>query len=738
MSRFGAHSDPRLRRGLLTALLATSPCAVLAAATSADHPSFLQGPGAQQPIVSRSAPVMLAAARMDYDREQDVVVASGNVEVTQGETVLLADKLTYSRAQNKVVAEGNVSVLEPSGNVYFAESAELVDEMKEGVIQDFRGRLADGSLFAAQEARKLNENRMQMTRAVYSPCSICASDGSPKTPLWQVRARDVTYDKAEQTITYNHAFFDVYGLPIAYTPYLSHAAPGADNKNGFLIPEYRHSNTLGTVVKVPYYWSIAPDRDTTFTPISTSREGVVLAGEYRQQFDQGGMQFSGSITNPTNRDAAGNQAPGHDLRGHLNATGNFTPAADTRWGFDIHRTTDDTYLRRYDFGSETYLTSRLYLEGMRFVGDAERNWGSIQGLAFQGLTARDNNRRIPLVLPLADFFYETDPLAYGSRFSLTGNALALTRKESNDTRRLLMKGKWRLPYITSDGQVIEFSSEVRGDAYQVNALPRTNATDFDGATGRLFPQAALHWRTPFIRHFNRASLILEPNVMLAAAPNQGNPERIPNEDSRFPEFTDANLFSTDRFPGYDRIEGGLRAAYGLRAQLQMDKGQNINALLGQNVRTHPTPYFPYSNDLNSHLSDYVGKLGFAYAPFDVAYRFRMDRDDLAARRQEVNAGFSYDRINLNASYLMLNDDPIVSSKQEIAGGGRLKIIEYWLLFANARRDLRLDRFASTSAGLEFQNECLTIDTVLSRDYTRDRDIVPGNSVIVRVHLKNLD
>ncbi len=37
---------------------------------------------------------------------------------------------------------------------------------------------------------------------------------------------------------------------------------------------------------------------------------------------------------------------------------------------------------------------------------------------------------------------------------------------------------------------------------------------------------------------------------------------IPNEDSLDFEFTDDNLFSLNRFPGIDRLEGGPRANVG--------------------------------------------------------------------------------------------------------------------------------------------------------------------------------
>jgi len=69
------------------------------------------------------------------------------------------------------------------------------------------------------------------------------------------------------------------------------------------------------------------------------------------------------------------------------------------------------------------------------------------------------------------------------------------------------------------------------------------------------------------------------------APNNSSymTTQIPDEDSLDLEFTDANLFSINRFPGVDRLEGGVRA------NLALDpKGQELHmrrSLSGERVTT---------------------------------------------------------------------------------------------------------------------------------------------------------
>ncbi len=38
---------------------------------------------------------------------------------------------------------------------------------------------------------------------------------------------------------------------------------------------------------------------------------------------------------------------------------------------------------------------------------------------------------------------------------------------------------------------------------------------------------------------------------------------MPNEDARAIDLEDSNLFALNRFPGYDRVEDGVRFTYGV-------------------------------------------------------------------------------------------------------------------------------------------------------------------------------
>ncbi|MDE3061006.1 MAG: LPS assembly protein LptD, partial [Pseudomonadota bacterium] len=264
-----------------------------------------------------------------------------------------------------------------------------------------------------------------------------------------------------------------------------------------------------------------------------------------------------------------------------------------------------------------------------------------------------------------------------------------------------------------------------------------NGTSFSGVAGRGIPQASATWRYPFISSSGLSSVMLEPVVEFAATAGGGNISRIPNEDSQLPEFNDSNLFAADRFPGLDRVESGAGVSYGLRGQAQFSDNY-LDWLLGQHYRIANDSQFPFSNDPNTRLSDYVGRVGLTYQPLTFTYRFRFDKDTLTATRDEIDAVYNMYPLTLSTSYLLLRSDPILQSREVISGGSELHLTREWSWSVNGSRDLLLGQMNTAYTGLTFKNECISVTTLVGKDYTNLLDIKPSFTFWFRVALKNLE
>lgn len=676
--------------------------------------------------------VYMEADKIAYDNSNAIVVAKGNVEVMRGERILLADTIYYYQSQDVVRAAGNVSLMQPDGNVLFAENVELEDAFKRGVIKQFRARMADNSAFAAAEARRISDTEIQLSKAVYSPCKICSADD---TPLWQIKSDKVTIDDKEQTVIYRDATFEVEGVPIAYTPYFRHPTPDADRKSGLLMPEYGQSTNLGASIQVPYYWNIAPDKDATITPWWTSKEGLVVLGEYRQITDTGYFNFEGSGTVTDKRDdSTGDIVAGSEFRGHIFAQGKDRLSEHWDWGFDINRASDDTYLRRYRFGFFDTLISRAYTE--RIEG---RNYAVVEGLAFQGLEEQDDSDREPIVLPQAALHLESEPIAAagGGRASLDMNAMSLTRDLGANTRRLITQAAYNIPHVTEGGHVFEGEVGARVDVYNQSDLQVNATEEFSGTESRVVPHASLSWRYPLLTQVGSASLVVEPMAQVIASTRGHNSNNISNEDSQTPEFSDLNLYDLNRYAGLDRIEEGSRAVVGVNAHMNLNDGREISGMIGQNFQIDGNNPFPLSNEPARDFSDVVGRIGYQDRIYNLDYRYRYDTDDAELRRSEVRALANYKRGSLSIDHLRIQDDVVLSDRNEITGAASARLTDDFSLSAFGRRDLLSNDMIIAGAGAIINYDCVTFYPQVTREFTRDRDFEPDTSITLRVGLKGL-
>lgn len=695
------------------------------------------GAARAQKIEAGEGPVLLLADKMNVDEPRQIVSASGNVEITRGNRRLLADMVRYYQAEDRIEAIGNVTLLEPGGEAIYAELMSVSGDMKDGIIEGLRARLDKDSRLAATSARRIDGTRTEMDQAVYSPCPLCEEgDGEP---LWQISASKVTHDQEAKDIIYNHAFFELYGVPVLYTPYFSHPDPSVKRRSGFLSPSVGTDSELGFTLETPYYFALAPNYDVTLEPIITSREGVVVAGEFRHRLHNGRYDLGGSITRGSEAESSNSDKASRDeFRGHVVGDGDFALGGGWGWGYDLSLASDDTYLERYDFSDLDILENRLFVE--KIDG---RNYIAANSYGFQGLRETDDQGLIPVVLPLLDVELSSDPMLFGSRFFLDGSFLALTRSDGLDTRRFSATGGWEMPWLGPLGDEYQLTLSLRNDYYDLDGDPDTLEDNGRRTESRLIPRATLDWRWPWIGDSFGLTPVIEPIASLTLAPNGLNDDDIPNEDSLDLEFDDTNLFEESRFPGLDQVEEGSRVSYGLRFAGIGETGETVNALFGQSWRFQKDDQFDADTGLDGRFTDYVGRVEFTPANwFRGRYRFRLDRDTFVPVRNEVRATIGPSRLRLDINYLSLEDDPSVSEeefeeREEITAGLQVGLGHGVTVRAQTRRDLEEDSTVANTFGLIYRHPCLVLIAGVEQQFTEDRDAGDGTTVSLRLTFQNL-
>jgi LPS-assembly protein len=687
--------------------------------------ALLPGISAHAQEFDPEQPILMTADELNFDQDLGIATARGNVEIVQGERVLNADAVTYNQRDDIVTASGNVVLLEPTGEVIFAEFAELTDDMREGFLRGFRMLLNDDTRLAAVSAQRRGGTRTELSRAAYSPCLTC--QGRDGEPLWQVNARSVIHDSAAREVVYRDATLEFLGLPVLYTPYLSHPDPTVERKSGLLTPTFGVSSLLGSSIQTPYFWAIDRDKDLTFDPILATDNLPVLTGEYRQRFADGThrTRISGTqddAQNDTNR-----------IRGHIDSESRFSIDELWRWGLDVKLASDDTYQQRYGFSNPDTLTNHLFAEGF-----GSRSYAVGEAYYFQGLRAEDEQDEIPIVAPKFNYNFVSDPNSFGGMSTIDANLQALTREEGATSQRVSLTPGWQISHTDSLGSITSFRTSLQTDLYNTEDVATSTGPD-SGVYGRVFPQAIVTWRYPWVRRAGTSSQILEPLTALVLAPNGGNPENIPNEDSRSNEFDETNLFSANRFAGSDRVEGGQRVVYGLKTGLFGSSGGATTLIVGQSYRFRDSSPFADGSGLEDQFSDIVASLQVSPSSFfDLLYKTRFDKDSFRARRTEITATAGPQALKLDLNYVFFDRTAEFADREEVTAGLTSQITERWSANINTRRDLTSDGGTlSYGASLLYKCDCMDFELKYRRAFTRDRDVPPTEALTFRIIFKSL-
>ncbi len=690
-------------------------------------------PGLSPPAVAQEEgggadpPVLVTADELTFDQDTGTATATGNVEITQGDRVLQADVVTFNERSNVVTATGNVVLLEPTGEVIFAEFAELSDSMKEGFIRGFRMLLQDDARLVAVNAQRRGGVETVLDRAVYSPCRQCL-EHRPSPPLWQIKARRVVHNQETHDIIYRDARLEILGVPVAYTPFLSHPDPTVRRRTGILTPTYGSSTDLGFSVQVPFFWAIKPDRDLTLDPILTTDEGVVASGEYRQRFSDGELRARASAT-PEEQPESGD-----GFRGHLDLSARADINDIWRWGTDVNVASDDTYLKKYGFAGNDTLTSQAFVEG--FAG---RNHARAEGLYFQDLRADIDQDEVPIVAPKLDYAVVSQPSTIGARWTLDANTQAISRRTGTNSQRLSLIGGWQLPHVGPLGELYTFEATVQTDLYNVSRPDGDPVSDFEGVTGRVFPQATLDIRYPLVRTAGNTQQLIEPVAAIVVSPNDANSDAIPNEDSLVFEFDETNLLVPDRFAGRDRVADGQHVAYGLRAGVFGLGGGSTTAFFGQSYEFQTGDAFGPGTGLEDNLSDIVGRVTVTPGRLlDVSYKTRLATDKLKFSRNEAQLTAGPSLLQLGVDYVFFDRTAEFADREEIGVRLSSQVTEQWNISGGTRQDLTSGGGAlAHSLSFNYVCDCLNMRIDLQRTFTRDRDIPPNDSIFVRVVFKTL-
>ncbi len=752
-------------------------------------------PRPKPPPPANNGQMLVQAVEVDYDYNNSRVSAVGNVQMFYNGTSVEADKVIYDQKTKRLHAEGNIRMTDADGKITYANIMDLSDDYRDGFVDSLRVDTADQTRMAASRADRSSGNYTVFENGVYTACAPCKDDPK-KPPLWQVKGARIIHDQTDKMLYFENAQLEFFGVPMAYLPYFSTPDPTVKRKTGFLMPGFSQATTFGYAVETPFYWAIAPDYDATFSPRFTTRQGVLFQGEFRQRLINGSYQIRAYGIDQLDQKAFAGLPGDRQFRGGVDTKGQFALNDKWVWGWDGVLLSDyyffsDYRLAQYKDPLNSFLSlpteaiSQLYLTGVgnRSFFDAR----TIYYLSYSG-----NQDKVPVIHPVVDYSNVINSPILGGEFSYKTNFTSLTRETAafdpittlantnglcltasadplarlpsqcllrgipGTYTRLSAEAQWRRSFTDPAGQIWTPFAILRADAIDSSISNQPGVSNFlpvgDTQAVRVMPTVGLEYRYPFINVQPWGSTTIEPIAQIIVRPNETYAGKLPNEDAQSLVFDASNLFSVDKFSGYDRIEGGGRANVGVQATTQFDRGGSVNVLFGQSYQLFGLNSFAVRDVTNTGVdsglqntrSDYVARVN--YSPnrtYSFSVRSRMDSDTLNINRFEAEGRASFDRWSVSlmyGNYAAQPDLGYLTRREGLLGSGSIKVAANWVVSGAARWDLEANKLNQYIVGAGYVDDCFVLAANYVTSYQYSAGVAPpvlSHAFMLQIGLRTL-
>jgi LPS-assembly protein len=314
---------------------------------------------------------------------------------------------------------------------------------------------------------------------------------------------------------------------------------------------------------------------------------------------------------------------------------------------------------------------------------------------------------------------------------------------------------WRRTLYTNNGQVITPFLRVRGDIASLEAQTAPGMSNYipTGQTepARFMPAAGAEYRYPFVDVEPWGTQTVEPIAQLILRPNETEIGKFPNEDAQNLVFSTANLFSIDKFSGWDRVEGGGRINAGLQYTAQVNRAGSLTMLFGESYQLFGLNSYSavdisntgLESGLDKRASDYVGSV--TYQPnqiFSLAGRGRFDQQTFTPQRLELEGRANFERWTLQLLYGDYAQQPeigFLNRREEILAGASFKVTQNWVLIGAARYNLAAGQFDQTRLGVGYVDDCLlfSFNYYSYFTYTGIPAAFQNNSFVLQLSLRTL-
>jgi LPS-assembly protein len=297
---------------------------------------------------------------------------------------------------------------------------------------------------------------------------------------------------------------------------------------------------------------------------------------------------------------------------------------------------------------------------------------------------------------------------------------------------------------------------MRADAINSDVANQPGVSNFlpvgDTQAARLMPTVGLEYRYPFINVQPWGSTTIEPIAQVIIRPNETYAGKLPNEDAQSMVFDASNLFSVDKFSGYDRVEGGGRANVGVQATTQFDRGGAVKVLFGQSYQLFGLNSYAVHDEINTGVdsglatprSDYVASVNYSpNSTYTFSVRSRFDEQTWNVQRFEAEARANFNRWSISMMYGNYAPQPdlgYLTRREGLLASGSVKVAANWVATGALRWDLEANKLNQYVVGAGYVDDCFVLAANYVTSYNYSAGAAPpvlGHAYMLQIGLRTL-
>lgn len=736
-------SGPKLRFSILASFVALSSsfstasyaacenfgCACIASELQFASPTT-------SPDADGQYPISLEADDVESEGET-LVTLTGNAEVTQGRQTIVADQIQYYRENDRVVATGNVEMISENGDYLSSQSIDVHAPTQIGRIQGADFKLAKGMTSAdgvdtvqiasrgsASTVDLEGEGLLRLEDAKYTTCP----EGSDAV---MISASNLELDQLGGIGRARNATIRFQGVPIFYTPYISFPI-NDERKTGFLTPGFGSDDDSGNIIEFPWYWNIAKNQDATITPSFYTDRGFQIAGEYRLITQNSNTLISGAFLGDDDLYRAELEAAAadgesvdadrsvfslrhfHQFTDNLSGSINYNDVSDVDYFDDLRN--------EINYFSATFVPRDIQLNYEADYFRVQLRANEYQIIDPDISPARAPYERIP------SLYFSTNlpdgPLGLQYGLSATYNDFSVDSDVRDEGSRVALNPYINLPfksiwgYVTPSLSLHHRSYDLESRQSRLDPTQPRRDDDSPSFTVPIFSVDAGIYLEKNINWFgDKALQTLEPRVFYAYAPDEDQDDVPIFDTSQVSLNNFSNIWRANRFYGEDRVGDTNQLTVGLTTRvIDNETGdQRLQASFGQlylvddlqqNLRGSGEP-------IESGLGDFLAEIRTESNGAWTTYGFvQYDYDISDIRTASFAVGYEPkddNRKRVSIGYYLANGateaDPDARDVDQLTMNVSWPISDRWQFFASERYSLEDSESLFTDIGVEYDSCC---------------------------------